>query len=101
MDISPHTVETRVGWRDAPRPPPVRPQITGNADTPQQWHRGMTLIATVSLFIGTRSARTQAMLAQPSPPRPPPSPRTAPLCTPYDHRAATARSPPARTSTCT
>ncbi|MDX2543354.1 hypothetical protein ACOT81_43310 [Streptomyces sp. WI04-05B] len=36
----------------------------------------MTLIATISLFIGTRSAWTQAMLAQPSPPGPPPSPRT-------------------------
>src|SRR5690349_1442793 len=33
---------------------------------PQQWHRGMTLVATISLFIGTRSAWTTAMASRPA-----------------------------------
>src|SRR5262249_25268108 len=36
------------------------------AGAPHQWHRGMTLLATVSLFIGTRSAWTLAILKQPA-----------------------------------
>ena len=63
--MSTHTVYTRVRWRDAPPFVTVRPRNTGNAETPHQWHRGMTLIATISLFIGTRSAWTQAMLSHP------------------------------------
>lgn len=31
------------------------------AATPAQWHRGMTLIGTISLFIGTRGTWTEAM----------------------------------------
>jgi hypothetical protein len=33
---------------------------------PQQWHRGMTVLATISLFIGTRSAWTKAMESDPA-----------------------------------
>ena len=33
---------------------------------PQQWHRGMTLVATISLFIGTRAAWTTAMGSRPA-----------------------------------
>ncbi|WP_127354805.1 hypothetical protein [Actinacidiphila soli] len=49
--------------RDAPAlVEPSAPRIHGVSDTaPQQLHRGMTLIATISLFIGTRSAWTTAM----------------------------------------
>lgn len=51
-----HTVETR-GRRRYARPPVAgRPRASDDADNPQQWHRGMTLIGTISLFIGTRSA---------------------------------------------
>jgi uncharacterized membrane protein len=32
---------------------------------PPQWHRGMTLLATISLFIGTRGAWTRAVAAHP------------------------------------
>jgi hypothetical protein len=32
---------------------------------PPQWHRGMTMVATISLFIGTRSAWTTAMTSAP------------------------------------
>jgi hypothetical protein len=32
---------------------------------PAQWHRGMTVLGTVSLFIGTRSAWTDAMASRP------------------------------------
>ncbi|MHB9859094.1 hypothetical protein [Streptomyces sp. YIM S03343] len=51
----------------APDAPDVSDQPRGavGAVAPQQWHRGMTLIATISLFIGTRSAWTKAMLSQP------------------------------------
>ncbi|CAM5556456.1 hypothetical protein SALBM311S_06137 [Streptomyces alboniger] len=63
--MSTHTVYTRVRWRDAPPSVTVHPRTTDDPGTPQQWHRGMTLIATISLFIGTRSAWTQAMLDHP------------------------------------
>ncbi|MDX6316232.1 MAG: hypothetical protein QOF44_5696, partial [Streptomyces sp.] len=53
--------------RHAPAPmEPSASRIPGVSDTaPQQLHRGMTLIATVSLFIGTRSAWTTAMASHP------------------------------------
>lgn len=38
----------------------------GSAATPAQWHRGMTLIGTISLFIGTRGTWTEAMGRYPS-----------------------------------
>ena len=60
--MSTHTVGTEVRRREAP-PPAVRTRVA--ADAPQQWHRGMTLIATTSLFIGTRAAWTDAMLTRP------------------------------------
>ncbi|WP_324604311.1 hypothetical protein [Streptomyces sp. NRRL F-5126] len=34
-------------------------------EVPAQWHRGFTLLATISLFIGTRSAWTHAMASDP------------------------------------
>jgi hypothetical protein len=56
VDMAAHTVETR-GRRRYARPPVAgRPRASDDADNPQQWHRGMTLIGTISLFIGTRSA---------------------------------------------
>ncbi|MGY6019952.1 hypothetical protein [Streptomyces spinosirectus] len=62
--MSTHGVDTDLRRRDAPSsvggPFPVAPY-----DVPRQWHRGMTLIATISLFIGTRAAWTQAMLDHP------------------------------------
>ncbi|GAA3875748.1 hypothetical protein GCM10023084_30920 [Streptomyces lacrimifluminis] len=39
---------------------PRAPAITPEADAPAQWHRVLTLLATVSLFIGTRAVWTQA-----------------------------------------
>ncbi|WP_019069553.1 hypothetical protein [Streptomyces hokutonensis] len=57
----------RLRRRDAPAtagPPLTRPLTTGSA-APQQLHRGMTLIATISLFIGTRDAWTRAMTSRP------------------------------------
>ncbi|MFI5679006.1 hypothetical protein [Streptomyces cellulosae] len=63
--MSTQTVDTRVRQRDAPPSVIARPRMAGSDDTPQQWHRGMTLIATISLFIGTRAAWTQAMLTHP------------------------------------
>jgi len=57
----------RLRRRDAPAtagPPLTRPLTTGPA-APQQLHRGMTLIATISLFIGTRDAWTRAMTSRP------------------------------------
>lgn len=60
-------VETR--RRTAPRPavlPPTGASALGVPDAgPQQWHRGMTLVATISLFIGTRAAWTTAMATRP------------------------------------
>ncbi|WP_406430495.1 hypothetical protein OHB00_01740 [Streptomyces sp. NBC_00631] len=62
---------TRVGIRRRPATDPVAPpsppaQAPGLPDTaPEQLHRGMTLVATISLFIGTRSAWTSAMLSRP------------------------------------
>ncbi|MDI5968354.1 hypothetical protein POF50_003145 [Streptomyces sp. SL13] len=38
---------------------------TPAGDAPPQWHRGLTLLATISLFIGTRSAWTTAMANAP------------------------------------
>lgn len=61
--MSTHTVGTEVRRREAPPTPAVRTRVA--ADAPQQWHRGMTLIATISLFIGTRAAWTDAMLTRP------------------------------------
>ncbi|MEV7982606.1 hypothetical protein [Streptomyces sp. NPDC086519] len=47
-------------------PPPTRASALGVPDSgPQQWHRGMTLVATISLFIGTRAAWTTAMASSP------------------------------------
>jgi hypothetical protein len=61
--MSTHTVGSEVQRRQAPPAAAVQPRIS--ADGPQQWHRGMTLIATISLFIGTRAAWTEAMLTHP------------------------------------
>ncbi|MGW7421756.1 hypothetical protein ACWGJB_17075 [Streptomyces sp. NPDC054813] len=47
-------------------PPPTRASVLGVPDAgPQPWHRGMTLMATISLFIGTRAAWTTAMATRP------------------------------------
>nr|WSY56942.1 hypothetical protein OG999_46905 [Streptomyces sp. NBC_00886] len=57
----------RLRRRDAPSmagPLRTRPLTTGPA-APQQLHRGVTLIAAISLFIGTRSAWTSAMTSHP------------------------------------
>ncbi|MFI6930774.1 hypothetical protein [Streptomyces sp. NPDC050287] len=63
--MSTQTVDTRVRQRDAPPSAITRQRTTDSGDTPQQWHRGMTLIATISLFIGTRATWTKAMLIHP------------------------------------
>lgn len=63
--MSAHTVDTGVQHRIAPPSAAARPRASADVGAPQQWHRGMTLIATISLFIGTRSAWTQAMLTHP------------------------------------
>ncbi|MFC8520338.1 hypothetical protein [Streptomyces sp. NPDC057257] len=63
--MSTHTVDLDVQRRDVSPPAVARPRATAEVDAPQQWHRGMTLIATISLFIGTRSAWTHAMLVHP------------------------------------
>ncbi|WP_329352143.1 hypothetical protein OG226_43270 [Streptomyces sp. NBC_01261] len=58
----------RLRWRDAPAVaglPRTRPLATEPAAAPQQLHRGMTLIAAISLFIGTRDAWTRAMTSRP------------------------------------
>ncbi|WP_241826817.1 hypothetical protein [Streptomyces graminilatus] len=60
-----HTVDMGVRRRYTRPPATGRPRAPADADAPQQWHRGMTLIATISLFTGTRSAWTQAMLSHP------------------------------------
>ncbi|MET7569166.1 hypothetical protein ABZT04_11765 [Streptomyces sp. NPDC005492] len=59
------------GLRLRPRPAPstagplgTRPLTTG-FPAPQQLHRGMTLIASISLFIGTRGAWTRAITSHP------------------------------------
>src|SRR5690349_4280084 len=49
----------------APPPAPARLFRAPGAE-PQQWHRGMTLVATISLFIGTRAAWTNAMASRPA-----------------------------------
>lgn len=55
---------TLVRQRDTPVPgTPVVIGVPGAA--PPQLHRGMTVLATVSLFIGTRSAWTAAMTSDP------------------------------------
>ncbi|WP_373295014.1 hypothetical protein [Streptomyces fuscichromogenes] len=47
-------------------PPPTRAPVLDAPDSgPRQWHRGMTLMATISLFIGTRAAWTTAMASSP------------------------------------
>ncbi|GLP70208.1 hypothetical protein TUSST3_68290 [Streptomyces sp. TUS-ST3] len=49
----------------APPPAPTRLfRVPGGG--PQQLHRGMTLVATISLFIGTRAAWTNAMASRPA-----------------------------------
>ncbi len=48
-------------------PPPTPARVSGAPGAgPQQLHRGMTLVATISLFIGTRSAWTTAMASRPA-----------------------------------
>ncbi|MFJ9537575.1 hypothetical protein ACIRPX_10005 [Streptomyces sp. NPDC101225] len=59
-----HTVETDVRQRDAPSSAAAPPSAAAG-EAPRQWHRGMTLLATISLFIGTRSAWTRAILDHP------------------------------------
>lgn len=53
----------------APRPPdpPLTAADVGRpmAAAPPQWHRGMTLLATISLFIGARGAWTSAVASHP------------------------------------
>ncbi|MET7730277.1 hypothetical protein ABZT02_02765 [Streptomyces sp. NPDC005402] len=49
----------------APPPAPARASGVPGAG-PQQLHRGMTLVATISLFIGTRAAWTTAMASRPA-----------------------------------
>ncbi|MGW2564939.1 hypothetical protein [Streptomyces sp. NPDC001537] len=52
---------------DLMAPPPTRAALPGVQETgPQQWHRGMTLVATISLFIGTRDAWTAAIASRPA-----------------------------------
>ncbi|MEU9453051.1 hypothetical protein [Streptomyces sp. NPDC048277] len=52
---------------DPAAPPPASAPPPGSPGTaPQQLHRGMTLVATISLFIGTRAAWTTAMAARPA-----------------------------------
>ncbi|MFR0355569.1 hypothetical protein [Streptomyces sediminimaris] len=63
--MSTHTVGAGQRRRDAPSSAAGRPRAAPPDDAPRQWHRGMTLIATISLFIGTRSAWTHAMLDRP------------------------------------
>ncbi|MFI6254282.1 hypothetical protein [Streptomyces sp. NPDC051016] len=60
-------VETRRRTATHPAaPPPHAAPTPGVPDAgPQQWHRGMTLVATISLFIGTRAAWTTAMASSP------------------------------------
>lgn len=48
-------------------PPPTRTPVLAIPEAgPQQLHRGMTLLATMSLFIGTRDAWTAAMESRPA-----------------------------------
>ncbi|MFI7406228.1 hypothetical protein ACIBW9_38175 [Streptomyces sp. NPDC049541] len=48
-------------------PPPTRAAVPGVQEAgPQRWHRGMTLVATISLFIGTRDAWTAAIASRPA-----------------------------------
>ncbi|WP_405721930.1 hypothetical protein OG607_10925 [Streptomyces sp. NBC_01537] len=55
------------GILQRPAPPTVAlPGARMSGAAPQQLHRGMTVLATVSLFIGTRSAWTHAMASQPA-----------------------------------
>ena len=57
----------RLRRREAPSPagpPRTRPPATEPA-APQQLHRGMTLIAAISLFIGARDAWTRAVASHP------------------------------------
>ncbi|MBO4252708.1 hypothetical protein [Streptomyces griseorubiginosus] len=52
--------------RPAVPPSPPVPESGLPADAPRQLHRGMTLVATISLFIGTRDAWTTAMDSHPA-----------------------------------
>ncbi|WP_086809239.1 hypothetical protein [Streptomyces reticuliscabiei] len=65
VDSVAHTADTGGRRRYTRRPAADPPWTDDDAVNSQQWHRGMTLIATISLFIGTRSAWTQAMLSHP------------------------------------
>ncbi|MFF4801262.1 hypothetical protein ACFY1U_23190 [Streptomyces sp. NPDC001351] len=52
---------------DLSAPPPTRAALPEVREAgPQQLHRGMTLVATISLFIGTRDAWTAAMGSRPA-----------------------------------
>ncbi|WP_433917635.1 hypothetical protein OIE50_03235 [Streptomyces canus] len=53
--------------RNPTAPPPTPARVSGVPGAgPQQLHRGMTLVGTVSLFIGTRAAWTTAMASRPA-----------------------------------
>ncbi|MFJ3415114.1 hypothetical protein ACIPN8_02130 [Streptomyces sp. NPDC086082] len=58
LRLRPHDAPSTAG------PPRARP-LASDPAAPQQLHRGMTLIATISLFIGTRGAWTKAMTSHP------------------------------------
>ncbi|UXX96497.1 hypothetical protein N7U49_40715 [Streptomyces sp. AD2-2] len=57
----------RLRPQDAPSTagPPRAGALAPDPAAPQQLHRGMTLIAAISLFIGTRGAWTKAMTSHP------------------------------------
>lgn len=54
-------------WRTRtdPEAPPPAPDAPAPGPVPWQWHRGMTLLAVISLFTGTRGAWTNAMKSVP------------------------------------
>ncbi|MFE2883438.1 hypothetical protein [Streptomyces sp. NPDC059272] len=58
LRLRPHDAPSTAG------PPQARP-LASDPAAPQQLHRGMTLIAVISLFIGTRGAWTKAMTSHP------------------------------------
>ena len=55
------------GLAQRPQDPPLTAAGTKRVPdaAPPQWHRGMTLLATISLFIGTRGAWTSAVSSHP------------------------------------
>ncbi|WP_324613791.1 hypothetical protein [Streptomyces sp. DSM 15324] len=57
----------RRGATNSTAPPPTPVRVSGVPGAgPQQLHRGMTLVAAISLFIGTRAAWTTAMASRPA-----------------------------------